>query len=79
MPIYPETRRTYGDEEKTPVPFPAYRCKSTAVEKRSKDNPALTYTHRCKITIDHGGDHRCVCGKKWPHVDDVAKRVTPDV
>lgn len=38
---YASAGRTYGDEERTPVPFPAYRCKSTAKEKRGMS----TLTH----------------------------------
>lgn len=60
----PSTGRTYGDDQKTPVPFPAYRCKSAAVEKRPHA-PHSTLTHKCKVTADHAGEHRCICGKHW--------------
>lgn len=51
----PDTGRTYADG--SPVPFPAYRCKSAA-------GPA----HPCKRPTDHDGDHKCVCGKTWREV-----------
>ena len=52
------TERTYADEEKTPVPYPSYRCKARA---HGKGHGA----HACKLHVDHDTDHRCVCGKRW--------------
>lgn len=64
MTAYPSTGRTYGDKEHMPVPFPTYRCKATATDPRPHA-PNSTLTHACKITIDHDGDHACICGKSW--------------
>lgn len=66
----PSTGQFYGDKERTPVPFPAYRCKSEAIEQRPHA-PHSTYTHRCKVTTDHVGAHRCACGRVWPRAKDV--------
>lgn len=57
------TGRTYKDREQTPVPYPAYRCRATAAES---DRPGRT--HLCKITADHDGPHRCICGRDWEPV-----------
>lgn len=65
----PSTGRVYGDAEKTPVPFPHYRCKATAADLR--DN-GMRLTHFCKVTVDHDGLHRCICGKAWEPVSAVA-------
>lgn len=67
----PSTGRVYGDAEKTPVPFPHYRCKATATDKR-EHAPHSTLTHGCKVTVDHGGPHRCICGKQWEPLSAVA-------
>lgn len=69
MQDYAKTGRVYGDKEQTPVPFPSYRCKSTA-----RDTTKLAHTHLCKIGIDHDGDHACLCGKGWPKDNDLAGR-----
>lgn len=55
------TGRVYGDH--TPVPYPVYKCKSTAVEKR--EIKPSTYTHTCKKHVDHEGKHKCICDKEW--------------
>lgn len=71
---YASTGRMYNDAENTPVPFPAYRCPSTATEKRGETDKGqkLTYNHRCKLTTDHKDtDHVCICSRSWPHVDDI--------
>lgn len=52
----------YGDSQKTPVPRKTYRCKSTLKKIREQHS---TYTHGCKLVIDHDGDHRCICGRTW--------------
>lgn len=62
------TGRLYNDNL-TPVPFPAYRCPSTA-----RDTSRKAHTHLCKITVDHADDHECICGKGWPKADDLAGR-----
>lgn len=64
--IHASTGRTYGDKEKTPVPFPGYRCKATSKQQREAAHSTLT--HACKITIDHDGPHRCICGRAWEPV-----------
>ncbi len=66
----PTSGRTYGDADRTPVPLPAYRCKSTAQEARPHA-PHSTLTHQCKVTIDHDGPHHCICGKSWPRAKGV--------
>lgn len=53
-------------DEGAPVPRRTYRCKSTA-----KEVAKLGHTHPCKLTIDHDGDHSCVCGKAWQPLDKV--------
>lgn len=60
----PTTGRVYGDAEKTPVPFPAHRCRATATEPRPHA-PHSTLTHACKVASDHDGEHYCICGKRW--------------
>lgn len=60
----PTTGKFYADEQRTPVPYYAYKCKSKAIEKRPHA-PHSTLTHQCKIGIDHEGEHRCLCGKHW--------------
>jgi hypothetical protein len=69
--IYPSTGRVYGDSDRTPVPFPTYRCKASASE-HSPHNKQVLRKHLCKITIDHDGDHACICGKTWPHAKEEA-------
>lgn len=44
-----------------PVPLYSYKCKATC-----KDAKRTTFSHLCKIGIDHNGDHECICGKAWP-------------
>jgi hypothetical protein len=66
----PSTGRVYGDKEHTPVPYPHYRCRSRVIEARPHA-PHSSLTHRCKITVDHPGMHRCICGKDWPHEAEV--------
>lgn len=61
---HPTTGRHYVDDEKTPVPFPSYRCRATATEPRPHA-PHSTLTHACKVSSDHVDEHRCICGKKW--------------
>lgn len=68
MQQHAATGRTYQDG--TPVPFPSYRCPSTAKAIRSETS---TYTHACKSASDHDGPHRCVCGTTWDRVDDLLK------
>lgn len=65
----PSSGRVYGDKEHTPVPLPVYRCRSQAVEHRPHA-PHSTLTHPCKITVDHPGVHRCICGKSWPRATE---------
>ena len=60
----PTTGRYYADEQRTPVPYPAYKCKSAAQEPRVHA-PHFTLTHQCKLGVDHPGEHRCICGKHW--------------
>lgn len=69
MSVFASTGRTYGDRERTPVPFPHYRCKSTAVQKREAAHSTLT--HNCKLTVDHSDGHRCICGKAWERLEKV--------
>lgn len=64
--VFASTGRLYGDRQQTPVPFPAYRCKSTA-----RDTSKAAHTHLCKITVDHKGDHRCICSKAWKQLAEV--------
>ncbi len=61
----PSSGRTYLDQDKTPVPLPMLRCKSVAREQRPHALHS-TLTHSCKVTVDHDGAHRCICGKTWP-------------
>jgi len=69
----PPTWRTYADKENTPVPLPRFRCKATAVEHREGASHS-TLTHPCKISVDHDGDHRCICGKTWRRIAEVAAK-----
>ncbi|WP_217181613.1 hypothetical protein [Streptomyces sp. AC495_CC817] len=55
---------TYKDATQTPVPRRTYRCPATASE-RSEHNINLQRKHACKITVDHDGDHQCICGMTW--------------
>lgn len=52
MTVYASTGRNYADG--APVPFPIYRCVSR-----------VAGGHVCKLTVDHQGEHRCLCNKKW--------------
>lgn len=60
----PSTGRFYGRGKTDPVPFPAYRCKATATEKREHATHS-TLTHHCRTEVDHGGEHTCICGLTW--------------
>lgn len=52
---------TYGGaEDTTPVPRHTYRCKAT-----SRDTTKKAHSHPCKLTVDHDGEHACLCNKKW--------------
>jgi len=55
------TNMTLKDGER--VPFASYRCKATAKEVRKIGDS--TYTHRCRLHIDHDGEHSCICGRHW--------------
>lgn len=68
MAIFPNSGRTYDDALRTPVPYPAYRCKASASE-RSPHNHQVLRKHLCKITVDHTGDHACLCGKTWERTE----------
>lgn len=58
---------TYGDRtDKTPVPRRTYRCPSTA-----RDASKTAHSHPCKLTVDHDGDHQCICTKKWERPEGV--------
>lgn len=55
----------YTDKEGTPVPLVAYRCKSELMHAVNGVNKPSA--HRCKNVVDHDGDHRCICDKRWPN------------
>lgn len=58
---------TYGDaSDATPVPRTGYRCKAKTV-----NTAKLAHSHPCKLTIDHDGQHACVCGQKWDRAEKV--------
>lgn len=51
------TNMTYRDG--VAIPFPTYRCKARA------RRPEKTYTHQCRLHVDHDGPHSCICDMKW--------------
>lgn len=54
-------------EDGIPVPYPAYRCRSTA-----RNTAMLAHTHLCKRHVDHEEEkHVCICGKGWPRADSL--------
>lgn len=45
------------------VPLCHYRCKSNlGVLADGVNKPT---GHRCNNTVDHEGEHSCLCGKRW--------------
>lgn len=60
---------TYGDAtDTTPVPRVTYRCKAVA-KQRSDANKQVFRTHTCKLTVDHDGDHKCLCGRTFERTE----------
>jgi hypothetical protein len=59
---------TYLGKDHAPVPLTAFRCKAELY--RMVDDAHRT-EHRCKLVIDHAGEHSCICGKGFENSMEV--------
>jgi hypothetical protein len=45
------------------VPLRGYRCKAHL--HRVAGATQVPTAHKCKLAVDHEGDHKCICDKTW--------------